>query len=300
MTENAKPDLILVTGMSGAGRSTALKILEDVGFEAIDNLPLTLLPRITAGQGQLTDAKPLAVGVDVRSRDFSPELLERDTAVLTGEMGLNVQTIFLDCEDAVLIRRYAETRRKHPLAEDRPVADGLELERRILTPMRESADLVIDTTELTIWDLKQRLSLAFRISEATSLAITVTSFSYRRGLPRDADLVFDVRFFANPHYDQTLRDMTGLDAAVGDYIAKDPDYDVFWARLTGLFETTLPRYEREGKSYLTVAFGCTGGKHRSVHFAEKLAAWLGDMGWKAGLTHRDMPVAQVSKANYSS
>lgn len=286
-SENTVPDIVLVTGMSGAGRSTALKVLEDLGFEAIDNLPLTLLPRLTAGQRHLTETKPLAVGVDVRSRDFSPELLESDIGVLSGDLGLNVRTLFLDCEDAVLIRRYAETRRKHPLAADRPVGDGLELERRILAPMREAADLVIDTTDLTIWDLKQRLSTAFR-KGAETLAITVASFSYRRGLPRDADLVFDVRFFANPHYDPDLREKTGQDDEVGAYIARDPDYEDFWARLTGLLEITLPRYEREGKSYLTVAFGCTGGKHRSVHFAERVAAWLREKGWAAGLTHRDL------------
>ena len=298
--ENPVPDIILVTGMSGAGRSTALKVLEDLGFEAIDNLPLALLPRITAGQRQLQDAKPLAVGVDVRSRDFSPELLESDIAVLTGELGLNVRTLFLDCEDAVLIRRYAETRRKHPLAADRPVGDGLELERRILAPMREAADLVVDTTDLTIWELKQRLSDAFRMGGKATLAITVASFSYRRGLPRDADLVFDVRFFANPHYDPDLREKTGRDEEVGAYIAQDPDYDDFWARLTGLLEITLPRYEREGKSYLTVTFGCTGGKHRSVHFAERLAAWLREKGWSAGLTHRDLANRDIANRDLAN
>lgn len=294
MTETSHPDIVLVTGMSGAGRSTALKILEDLGFEAIDNLPLTLLPRLTAGHRQIEGAQPLAVGIDVRSRDFDPEALKSDIDVLSGEVGLDVRTLFLDCEDATLIRRYAETRRKHPLADDRPVADGLALERTILGPMRDAADLVVDTTDQTIWDLKQRLGQAFRFRSKTGLSITVVSFSYRKGLPREADLVFDVRFLSNPHYVEGLRDQTGMDAAVGAYIRKDPDFEQFWARLTALLETTLPRYEREGKSYLTLAFGCTGGKHRSVFLAEQTAAWLAEKGWPAGLAHRDVAKARAA------
>ncbi len=294
MTEISHPDIVLVTGMSGAGRSTALKILEDLGFEAIDNLPLTLLPRVTAGHRHAEDSQPLAVGIDVRSRHFDPATLQSDIDVLTGEMGLDVRTLFLDCEDATLIRRYAETRRKHPLADDRPVADGLAVERAILGPMRDAADLVVDTTDQTIWDLKQRLGQAFRFQGKAALSITVVSFSYRKGLPREADLVFDVRFLSNPHYVEELRDQTGMDPAVGAYIRQDPDFEQFWARLTALLETTLPRYEREGKSYLTLAFGCTGGKHRSVYLAERLAAWLGEKGWPAGLAHRDAPKARVA------
>ena len=294
MTETSHPDIVLVTGMSGAGRSTALKILEDLGFEAIDNLPLTLLPRLTAGHRQIENAQPLAVGIDVRSRNFDPETLKSDIDVLTGEVGLDVKTLFLDCEDATLIRRYAETRRKHPLADDRPVADGLAVERSILGPMRDAADLVVDTTDQTVWDLKQRLTQAFRFRAKAVLSITVVSFSYRKGLPREADLVFDVRFLSNPHYVEDLRDQTGMDPAVGAYIRQDPDFEQFWARLTALLETTLPRYEREGKSYLTLAFGCTGGKHRSVFLAERLAAWLGEKGWPAGLAHRDVAKARAA------
>lgn len=288
MTETHHPDIILVTGMSGAGRSTALKVLEDLGFEAIDNLPVALLPRVTAGHGNVPDSKPLAVGIDVRSRDFDPHSLKNEIDILTRDAGLGVRTLFLDCEDATLIRRYAETRRKHPLAADRPVADGLALERTILNPMRDVADLVVDTTDQTIWDLKQRLSQAFRPTGHETLSITVMSFSYRKGLPREADLVFDVRFLTNPHYVDTLRPQTGMDPDVGAYIQQDRDFEQFWESLTGLLNITLPRYVGEGKSYLTLAFGCTGGKHRSVYLAERLAMWLNDGGWPSGLVHREI------------
>ena len=288
MTDQRIPDIILVTGMSGAGRSTALKVLEDLGFEAIDNLPLSLLPRLVAGHDTGPGSKPFAVGVDVRSRDFVPDALKADMARLAQDTGIDARTLFLDCEDATLIRRYAETRRKHPLATDRPVADGLALERSILGPMREAADLVVDTTDQTVWDLKQRLTQAFGSRERSVLSITVVSFSYRKGLPREADLVFDVRFLTNPHYVAELREQTGMDAPVGDFIRQDSDFGQFWSRLTALLEITLPRYKREGKSYLTIAFGCTGGKHRSVFMAELLSCWLEENGWSAGLVHRDV------------
>lgn len=278
--------------MSGAGRTTALKILEDLQFEAVDNLPLSLLPRLAMGAGSRAGrgAGPawLAVGIDVRSRDFDPDFVFEEVALIRNEARIKVTTLFLDCEDSTLIRRYAETRRRHPLALDRPVADGLALERKLVSPLRDSADLVIDTTDLTVWDLKRRLTEAFSGSETPGLAVTVTSFSFRRGLPREADLVFDVRFLRNPHYDDALRGFTGEDPAVGDYIVKDPDFEAFWSRLTDLLAVTLPRYEGEGKSYLTIAFGCTGGKHRSVYLAERTTNWLRDAGRRATLTHRDL------------
>ena len=294
MTDQRPPDIVLVTGMSGAGRSTALKVLEDLGFEAIDNLPLSLLPRLVAGHTAEDGSKPLVVGIDVRSRDFAPDALKADIDRMAAESGIDARTLFLDCEDGTLIRRYAETRRKHPLATDRPVADGLALERSILGPMREAADLVVDTTDQTVWDLKQRLTQAFGSKERSVLSITVVSFSYRKGVPREADLVFDVRFLSNPHYVETLREQTGMDADVADFIRRDPDFGQFWSRLTALLEITLPRYKREGKSYLTIAFGCTGGKHRSVFMAESLSAWLKENGWPAGLVHRDVAVQRAA------
>jgi len=278
--------LVLVTGMSGAGRSTALKALEDLGFEAVDNLPVTLLKRLVQGgdRGQ----RPLAVGVDIRSRDFAVEALLEETDRLATETGISVSTLFLDCDDDILIRRCTETRRRHPLAADRPVVDGVRLERLLLRSLRDRADVLLDTSAITIWDLKQRVSEIYRGDQAPGLSIMVTSFSYRFGVPRDADLVLDVRFLNNPHYDQALRPLTGRDAPVGTYIEQDPDCTRFLQRLEDLLEVTLPRYEREGKSYLTIAIGCAGGRHRSVFVAERLASWLERTDWPVYLHHREL------------
>lgn len=279
---------VLVTGMSGAGRSTSLKVLEDLGYEAVDNLPLSLLPGLMAGWRDAAEARPIAVGVDVRSRDFAVTAVEAAFEGIVQTDHLSGRILFLDCDDSVLIRRYAETRRRHPLAADRPVEAGLALERRIIAPLRDLADAVIDTTELAVWDLKQRLTREFSFEGAHPMAISVTSFSYRAGLPRESDLVFDVRFLANPHYDPALRPLTGLDPGVGERIRNDAAFEPFWGRLTDLLALTLPRYEREGKSYLSIGFGCTGGRHRSVFLAERMAEWLRGGGWSVHVSHRDL------------
>ncbi len=292
----AAADLVLVTGMSGAGRSSALAALEDLGFEAIDNLPIGLLDRlaVAAGSGRAgiegaARRAPLAVGVDVRTRDFDVGELADLAARLRQEAGISVLTLFLDCEDEQLIRRFAETRRRHPLAADRPVADGIRLERRALAPLREAADIVIDTSELTLWDLKDRIRTLFESADAApGPTVTVMSFAFKLGVPREADMVFDVRFLANPHYVAELRPLTGLDADVGAHVAADPDFEGFLDDLTGLLTRTLPRYEREGKSYLTLAIGCTGGRHRSVYTAERLADRLEASGRAVHRFHRDL------------
>ncbi len=278
--------LVLVTGMSGAGRSTALKALEDLGFEAVDNLPVTLLKRLVPGSGK--GQRPLAVGVDIRSRDFAVESFLEETDRLATDTGVQVSTLFLDCDDDILIRRYTETRRRHPLAADRPVVDGVRLERLLLRPLRDRADVLVDTSSITIWGLKQRVSEIYRGDQAPGLSIMVTSFSYRFGVPRDADLVLDVRFLNNPHYEPALRPLSGRDPEVGEYIERDEDCARFLERLEGLLEVTLPRYEREGKSYLTIAIGCTGGRHRSVFVAERVAAWLERTDWPVYLHHREL------------
>jgi UPF0042 nucleotide-binding protein len=275
--------VVLVTGMSGAGRSTALKALEDLGYEAVDNLPLSMLQQLVAG-GPGTP-HPLAIGIDVRTRDFS---VDRFLAALQPLAGTNHKVVFLDCDDELLRRRYTETRRRHPLAGDRPVIDGIRLERQRVSPLRERADLVIDTSALTAGDLKRVLHGHFSLDAAPGVAVFVTSFSYRYGLPQDADLVFDVRFLDNPHYVPELRPLTGLDARVGARITSDAGYAPFFARLTALLEPLVPRYAREGKSYLTIAVGCTGGRHRSVFVAERLAEWLRGLGYKAAIAHRDI------------
>ena len=287
----AQRHILLVTGLAGAGRSTALKCLEDLGFEAVDNLPLDLLPPLLAGLGQaslLESAKPMAFGIDSRTSGFSSERVLQLLDQLKTDKALKVDLLFLDCDDDVLQRRYTETRRRHPMSPDRPVADGIQRERSLMQPVRGAADVMIDTSETAIGDLKTLLAGHFGAAAQAELALTVTSFSYRQGLPREADLVFDVRFLNNPYYNQNLRSLTGEDPAVGAAIQTDPAFPGFFAALTSLLWPLLPGYEAEGKSYLTIAIGCTGGRHRSVFVADRLAAWLRDKGRSVTVRHRDL------------
>ncbi len=276
--------LLVITGMSGAGRSTALKAFEDMGYEAVDNLPLSLLPNIVTPN---SSPLPLAVGVDIRTRDFAVPALVESLDRLVVERDLDMRIVFLDCDDDRLERRYTETRRRHPLALERPVSDGIKLERERVRPLRDRADLVIDTSLLTPGDLKQVLLGHFHLQATADLSVFVTSFSYRQGLPRNADLVLDVRFLRNPHYVPTLKPLTGQDESVGAYIADDPDFPALFEQLCGWIRPLLPRYEREGKSYLTIAIGCTGGRHRSVYVAERLAAFLRSEGRPVTVAHRE-------------
>jgi RNase adapter protein RapZ len=285
----AKKRLLLVTGLSGAGHSSALKALEDMGYEAVDNLPLFLLGGLVEHAAML--ARPIAIGVDSRTRDFSVAALNEHVTRLRGLPGLDVRLLYLDCSDDVLQRRFKETRRRHPLAADRPVIDGIAQERTLLAPLRHLADVAIDTSELRPGDLKQILGGHFAVDRAVQAQIAVVSFSYREGLPREADLVFDVRFLRNPHYEESLRARTGCDADVADFIEADPAFAPFFASFTELLTPLLPAYDREGKSYVTIAIGCTGGRHRSVHTAERLAAWLKGQGRSAHLRHRDIALA---------
>ena len=278
--------VVVVTGMSGAGLSTALKCLEDLGYEAVDNLPMNMIETLV-GQNDLAN-RPVAITVDARTRHFSADSLMARIDALAARPDLRVRLVFLECGDEILQRRYTETRRRHPLAIDRPVADGILRERTLLETLKERADISIDTSLLSIHDLRRILAGHFKLSAEPTLHVFVTSFSFRQGLPREADLVFDVRFLTNPHYDPRLRPMTGLDAPVAARVAEDPDYPAFFRHITDLLQPLLPRYNQEGKSYLTIAIGCTGGRHRSVFVAETLAKWLGGQGYKVGLTHRDL------------
>ncbi len=283
--------IILVTGMSGAGRTSALKALEDLGYEAVDNIPLSLLPGLVAPPPEFADGRPdrpLAVGADVRTREFSADSFLQHLTRIAASGNVDVNMVFLECDNDELRRRYVETRHRHPLAGDRPVSDGIGLERRLLAGLREHADLIIDTTGISPGELKRILQTHYGLDTGGDLSIFVTSFSFSRGLPRVADLVFDVRFLRNPHYVPELRPQTGRDPAVGDYIRKDSGYATFFASLTGLLQPLLPRYVAEGKSYLTIAVGCTGGRHRSVFVAEELAAWLLAQGRHVHISHRDM------------
>ena len=287
-TAAAAPNLariLVVTGMSGAGRSTALKALEDLGYEAVDNLPLSLVPGLMS---QRPLRQPLALGADVRTRDFGATALVDTLDRLALEGGARPLVVFLDCGDEQLLRRFTETRRRHPLAQDRPVLDGIRLERQYLAELRDRADLTIDTGDLSTADLKRLLTGHFALERSPGIALSVVSFAYRHGLPRDADMVFDARFLRNPHYVPALKPLTGLDPEIGAYIADDEHFPAFFQQLASLVEPLLPRFEREGKSYLTIAIGCTGGRHRSVFCAERLAAWLGRSGRRVDLAHRDV------------
>ena len=277
--------IILVTGMSGAGRSTALKTLEDMGYEAFDNLPLTLVPALI--ESAAADAPAIAVGADLRTRGFAIESMLGTLDAAVGRTARRLEVLFIDCDDERLERRYTETRRPHPLARDRPVTDGIRLERRTVFPLRDRADLVIDTSNLTAADLKRLLIGHFAL-ETVGLRVFVISFAYRQGVPRDADLVFDVRFLDNPYYDPELRPLIGSDAKVAAYIERDPGFRPFFAALWRLLQQLLPLYEKEGKTYLTIGIGCTGGRHRSVYVADRFAAQLRAAGVRTELSHRDL------------
>ncbi|MCK6417992.1 MAG: RNase adapter RapZ [Alphaproteobacteria bacterium] len=274
------PKLLIVTGLSGAGMSSALKALEDFGFEAFDNFPLFLLESLM--KRTAADAGPVAVAIDVRSRDFDAQQLLQQTRALGG------QILFIAAEDSILERRFTETRRRHPLAQNKTVSYGIAQEKSLLAPIREEADLVIDTSELSVHDLRHVLRGHYKPAHTQDMAISLLSFAYRRGVPRQADLVFDVRFLRNPHWDAVLRLLSGHDADVGRYIESDPDYATFFKALTDLLRIVLPRYAREGKNYLTIAVGCSGGRHRSVYIVEQLQKFIESLGFASTAEHRDL------------
>jgi UPF0042 nucleotide-binding protein len=290
----ARP-VVLVTGLSGAGRASILRHLEDLGFETVDNAPLDLLEELV-GDGD----QPLAAGVDTRSRGFDPETVLLTLSRLRLRPDIAVTLVYATAEDAVLLRRYSETRRRHPLAPGGSlgsrVADGIAREQALMAPLRDAADMVVDTSDLPLPALRQMIERRFRREGAPGLLIHVQSFAFPRGLPREADLVFDVRFLRNPHYVPELKPQTGRDAPVAAYVEADPDFPGFWSRLVGFVDPLLPRYVAEGKKYLTVALGCTGGRHRSVLVAERLADHLRALGWRADVTHRELDEAAHHKA----
>ena len=283
--------ILLVTGLSGAGKSTALRTLEDLGWEVVDNFPLSLLEHLLStplGKGTARRRRPLAIGIDSRTRDFDARRIVEQIKNVAAEHDFPVETLFFDCAGSELVRRYSETRRRHPLAPDRPATDGIAAERELMAPLRRWADHVIDTTELTPNILQQQLRDRFgRPADAPTL--TVMSFGFARGLPRNADIVFDMRFLRNPYWEDALRDLTGEDPRVAAYVAEDEGYPAV-GQIEALLVDLLPRYKAEGKSYVTVAFGCTGGRHRSVHVAERVAARLREAGFSPTVEHRDLAV----------
>lgn len=291
MPNQPRPNrILLVTGMSGAGKSTALKTLEDCGWEVVDNLPFALLDRLLATRSPegVESARPLALGIDSRTRGFEAKTIIDRIKSMRDEHGEKIATLFLDCAGAELERRYSETRRRHPLAPDRPASDGISRERELIAPLRRWADHVIDTTASTANDLRLDLRARFATEAGEDPTLVVMSFGFARGLPRNADLVLDVRYLQNPHWDGALRPLTGLDHAVGEFISGDPAYEESVSRMEDLILLLLPRYKAEGKAYISIAFGCTGGRHRSVHVAERVAKRLQNAGFLPTITHRDL------------
>jgi UPF0042 nucleotide-binding protein len=280
--------VLLISGLAGAGRTTALRALEDLGYEAVDNLPLELLPHLLTGIAKGDAAGPIAIGIDSRSRGFTGAEFLRHVESLRADPTFEPVLVFLDCSDDVLIRRFTETRRRHPLAPDRNPADGIARERTLMFGVRAVADLVVDTSNRSMAELKRLMTERFALDRQPGLAITVMSFSFRIGIPREADLVLDVRFLANPHYVEALQPLDGEAPEVARFIEGDPALGGFMQSLDALIAPLLPSYEREGKSYLTIAVGCTGGKHRSVYVAKKLADALGASGRPIALIHRDL------------
>ncbi|WGW05175.1 RNase adapter RapZ [Tropicibacter oceani] len=287
--------VVLVTGPSGAGRSTAINALEDFGFESIDNIPLSLIPRLIEGSERLP--RPMALGIDVRNRDFSAEgLLEIHQALSTFD-GLSCDLLYLDCAPDVLSRRYSETRRRHPLAPDESPSEGIARELALLEDVRARADVLIDTTNLTVHELRAEMESWFQYETGQEMALSLHSFSYKRGLPQGLDVAIDCRFLRNPHWQPDLRAFTGLDAPVAQYVAQDARYDGFVDRTLDLLLFMLPGCVEEGKAHFSVGFGCTGGQHRSVSVTEHVAAALAQEGWRVSIRHRELERRGLTSAS---
>ncbi|WP_066551941.1 RNase adapter RapZ [Croceicoccus bisphenolivorans] len=290
-----KTRVLLVTGLLGAGKTTALRALEDLGWEPVDNFPVRLIGRLihtAPGPGHDSDGAdgdtPLAIGFDSRTRGFDPHATVADIAAIAEAEDVSFSLLYLDCGAEELERRYNETRRRHPLAADRPLAEGIAAERDMMEPLRRVADVVISTTQFSTNDLQRTIRELFAPSAPQEMTVTVSSFGFSRGMVPTADLVFDMRFLDNPHWIDELRPLTGKDEAVAEHIRSDPAWEEAFTRIRDLVAMLLPRYEAQGKSYVNIAFGCTGGKHRSVFATETMAAALRDLGYSPNVLHRNL------------
>ncbi|CUH49519.1 RNase adapter RapZ [Ruegeria atlantica] len=277
--------IVLITGPSGAGRTTAIRVLEDLGFEAIDNLPMGLLMRLLDGP---ENDRPMALGIDARNRDFSTigfiDLVMR----LRRTEQVELTVLYLDCRNEVLLRRFSETRRRHPVAADAGPEAGVLQEKELLAPIREIADILIDTSQINVHQLRKEVEHWFAPEGGRHLAVSIESFSYKRGLPHGLDMVFDCRFLANPFWRPELRAEDGRNQDVARYVRSDANYAPFFDRVVDLLKLLLPAYRAEGKAHLSVAFGCTGGQHRSVATAEAVANALAQEGQQVAIRHREM------------
>ena len=294
--------VVLVTGLSGAGRSSILRVLEDLGYEAVDNPPITLIEELACrAEG------PVAIGIDARSRGFDAAATLAALERLRQMETLAPELVFAFAEEGSLLRRFTETRRRHPLAPEGPVTDGITRETAITLPLRAAADLVIDTSDTALPALRRLVEARFAAPHSShrSLTVSLLSFGYPRGLPKEADLVFDARFLRNPHYDPHLRARTGMDSEVAAYVEADPDFSRFFEQIVAMLRLLLPRFVQEGKKYVTIAVGCTGGRHRSVRIVEKLAIQLRLAGcpqptgldmpaWQVTVAHRELQKAEAS------
>jgi UPF0042 nucleotide-binding protein len=283
--------ILLVTGLSGAGKTTVLKTLEDLGWEAVDNFPIRLagaLLDIPASGGRSNPSIPLALGFDSRTRGFKADALIRQIMQLQKRAELNIMTLFLDCSGAEIERRYTETRRRHPMALDRPAMDGIAQERMMMEPLRRWAETVVDTSKMSANELQNDIRTRFSNNANLHSTISITSFGFSRGVPHNVDLVFDLRFLRNPHWDNALRPLTGMDPEVAQYVESDPAYAEAMFKIRELLRFLLPLYDAQGKAYVNIAFGCTGGRHRSVHVAEQFGKWLRDDGFSPTVVHRNL------------
>lgn len=289
----AQQRIVLVTGPSGAGRTTAIRTMEDLGFEAIDNLPLRLLPRLLEDPPLGRD---MVLGLDVRNRDFSVNALIETLDSLRDAPGLETELLYLDCRSDVLLRRFSETRRRHPLAPAEGPEQGVRRELDLLVPIRARADILIDSSDLTPHDLRAEVERLITPESGARLAVSVNSFSYKRGLPRGMDMVLDCRFLKNPYWEQSLRALDGRSADVVSHIAGDTRFAPFFDKVLDLARMLLPAYMEEGKAHFAIGFGCTGGQHRSVAIAEKMSQALAEDGWQVSTRHRELERRQASAA----
>ena len=293
MSERSPPvqRVVLVTGLSGAGKASILRALEDLGYEAIDNPPLTLIEEMVA-RSEAGQPVRLAFGVDARSRGFDADAVLATLARLRANPSVRAELLFAWADDTILLRRFTETRRRHPLAPNGRVTDGIAAEQALTANLHAAADWVVDTSGLPIPSLRTMIERRYGPDAAEEpqggLSVALVSFAFPAGLPREADMVFDARFLRNPHYVSELKPRTGQDAAVGAYVQADPDFPGFFAKLVDLLTLLLPRFVQEGKKYATIAVGCSGGRHRSVYIVERLAVTLTQAGWRVSVTHREL------------
>ena len=277
--------VLLITGPAGSGRTTAINALEDAGFEAIDNIPLSLAPRLF--EGPKLD-KPLALGIDTRNRDFSIDGLLDAISAIQSTKCIKLDLLYLDCSVDVLLRRFSETRRRHHLAPSGSALEGIHRDLDLMQPVRSRSDFLIDTTELSPNELRAEITQRFSGKRGEEMAIVVQSFSYKRGAPRGLDIMFDCRFLRNPHWDKDLRIKTGLNEEVQAYVAEDENFAPFCSKILGLADLVVPAHKVEGRSHLSIGFGCTGGKHRSVTIAENVCRELHLRGWHVTIRHQEL------------